>query len=555
MNPGFFGAVSKQSFLLPGAETRQVERLYCAIGHRAFQHAIGVSELFEHEGNVVGIDGVLLDMPNALKNPTFDAVRNRVMTTHAFAQLRGAIQGVYFDAKEGRLLVHGDFGRQRPIFYYHSHDLFVFASSMQQLRELVSEFGVEPHVDETSSLFLLTYSSIPGDRTLLSGFKKLGAAASIEFYKGEIRVVERFDWMQFERNVSDESRAIDLLQDAFSASLKRMVDYNTTNQFEQYNMLSGGIDSRMVLMGTIDNRRDVHTICFSKKNYIDELISAQIARDFQTSHHFVDLNDGEYMIHTESINEYDGTINYLASAHHRFALHKADLKNPGILFSGQLGNELLHDFYAQGLESDQVFRSMALFDSGYLDSLHEMERLWQSTPDAVQFKLLHRAFLYTNSASYSTLSKAFLMSPFVDPDFISVALSLHPDLLRNHRVYLKWMERVYPEATKYRWERFNSRPRLGFELECAKWLTKFKIRFYHKSTHYRFGSMSPIDYWYRANENIRGHFDSYVRENMEVLPVQSEARRLIEEQYARMTTINRAAVYTLLHQLRILLNT
>ncbi len=31
MNPGFFGAVSKQSFLLPGAETRQVERLYCAI--------------------------------------------------------------------------------------------------------------------------------------------------------------------------------------------------------------------------------------------------------------------------------------------------------------------------------------------------------------------------------------------------------------------------------------------------------------------------------------------------------------------------------------------
>jgi hypothetical protein len=67
--------------------------------------------------------------------------------------------------------------------------------------------------------------------------------------------------------------------------------------------------------------------------------------------------------------------------------------------------------------------------------------------------------------------------------------------------------------------------------------------------------MSPIDYWYRANENIRGHFDSYVRENMEVLPVQSEARRLIEEQYARMTTINRAAVYTLLHQLRILLNT
>jgi asparagine synthase (glutamine-hydrolysing) len=225
------------------------------------------------------------------------------------------------------------------------------------------------------------------------------------------------------------------------------------------------------------------------------------------------------------------------------------------MFSGQLGNELLHDFYAQGLESDHVFRSMALFDSGYNDSLHEMERLWQSTPDAVQFKLLHRAFLYTNSASYSTLSKAFLMSPFADPDFISVALSLHPDLLRNHRVYLKWMERVYPKATKYRWERFNCRPRLGYALECAKWATKVKIRLYHKPTHYRFGSMSPIDYWYRANENIRDHFDSYVRENMEVLPFQSDTRRLIEEYYATMTTINRAAVYTLLHQLRTLLKT
>jgi asparagine synthase (glutamine-hydrolysing) len=553
MNPGFYGALSAGPFIIPGAETRQAECLYYAIGHQPFEHTVGGCALFEFEGSVAGLDGLLLDGSIDLNRLNFQGVDEIVSSSLSFSRYRGAIQGVYFNAREGRLFLHGDFGRQRPIFYYHSASLFVFASSLQQLQQLVSALGVSPKMDDTGAMLLLTYSSIPGEGTLLEGFKKLGPAATLEFYNQRIRIESRFDWMRFERSIINERQAIDLLHDSFSSSLRRMSDYNSAHQHEQYNMLSGGIDSRMVLMGTVELRKDIHTICFSKRHYLDELISAEIARDFQTDHAFVDLGDGAYMTKSDSANEYDGTINYLASAHHRYALHQLSLQNPGVLFSGQLGNELLHDFYAQGAESDAVFRSLVLFNAGYEATREEMNRLWQSTPAPVQFKLLHRSFVYTNSASYSTLSKAFLMSPFVDPDFVSTALSLHPSFLTNHRIYLKWMARVFPQAMHYKWERFNCRPILGPQLDWAKWYTKVMIRCYHKPNLYKNGSMSPIDYWYKTNRSIVNHFDSFVLQNRDILPTSSMVRRLVGEYYPSMNAMNKAAVYTLLHQLRTLL--
>ena len=460
-----------------------------------------------------------------------------------FNTIEGPVQGCYFDQKSSTLTIHVDFARQHPIFYYSSDKVFAFAHSLEKLIGILKENDIVIRADENGAALLLSYASILGDKTIVQGVRKLMPGHSLVYVKGEFKLINRDNLQNLERSITDKSKAIDMLDDVFSKATDAMVRANSELNADQINLLSGGIDSRMVFMQTIKSSENINTLCFSAKGYLDHTISEQISSDFKANYNFCDLNPGNYVMCTDSVEDYDGTINYLASAHHRYALK--NFTNQGIIASGQLGNEILAEFYTPNCNFIYTLDSISTMKGVGIDA----KEIWDITPESTLFKLYNRGFLYTNSAAYSTVNGT-LYSPFTSKEFVITALQLHPSLLKNHYIYLEWMKSKYPEAIRYNWERYKSKPVGGMSLKLAKLKMSVLTRFIYPLSKFRSSSMSPLQYWFNESQEIQQFFENTFVDNMEHLDSVPSLASFVKQNYGSMNITNKASVLTLLMALK-----
>ncbi|MBM72509.1 MAG: hypothetical protein CL847_06980 [Crocinitomicaceae bacterium] len=460
-----------------------------------------------------------------------------------FNMLEGPTQGFHYDPQSRKLALHVDFARQHPVFYYHKSQLFAFANSLEKLCELLKAHDIKIKADEQGASMLLTYSSILGNKTLVKGVRKLMPGYSLFYSDNKVELINRNNLQDLDRHISDKSSAIELLDSTFKSVTNAVATTNADLGADQINLLSGGIDSRMVFMQSVKASNSVSTLCFSAEGYLDHQISQQISKDYNIDYNFCNLNPGTYMMCTDSMEDYDGTINFLASAHHRFALN--NFNNQGIIASGQLGNEILAEFYNPNNDFYDTLESITTMKGvggGEKD-------VWNATPDSTLFKLYNRGFLYTNSAAYSTLDGT-LYSPFTSKEFVKAALQLHPSLLKDHFIYLEWMKARYPESICYKWERYRVKPVVGMSLKLAKLKMSILTRFIYPLSNFRCDSMSPLQHWYKESKILQQFFSKTFEENIEQLDSVPSLESFVKQNYAFMNITNKASVLTLLLALK-----
>lgn len=501
------------------------------------------------ESTVYGCSGMWLNAPQAMwsNSPTILPKIKSMLSDHLlFEEISGTLHGFIFNTSTKELLLHVDFARQNPLFYYRSKEVFAFAYSLKKLLSLLKETTFFPEKDEEGAALLITFASIPGEKTLYKDICKLLPGHSIHWSRGQLEVFPRKNLLDIKRDLNDEKQAAELLDQQFQKSISETHDINHSFKGIPTHLLSGGIDSRLVFIATCQKAEKIRSLCFSKQGYLDDQISREIAEDFNSEHHFFDLQKGEYMMNLDSVEEYDGTINYLASAHHRAALSGTPMESLRILASGQLGNEILSEFYKENNSAEQTFGSMITCSDFLPFCLSTIQKVWEQTPDSGIFKLYHRGFLYTNSAAYSTALFGTLFSPFTSKGFVHAALRLSPKLMHQHKIYLHWLNYYYPEAKRYVWERYGARPIDNQILRWAKWKTKFATKLIHPITRYRNASMTPIEDWYRSSAELQEFFKNTFHQYHEVLDFYPRLAPLIKEKYPSMSVLNKASVLTLL---------
>jgi len=546
MKPGFYGYVALRALNGTFTFENKTEGTHVAIGHDDFGHPAGRVILTQDNSTISGLSGAWLNAPVSGPADMPGAVARAVKSAEDFGHVRGPVQGLSTDSQIGRLLLHTDSAAQRPFFIYTEKDMALFASTMARLTILMTQNGITPQPDTTGAAALLAFGSIPGEKTLVKGVQKTRAGSTTTVTLDGLRTELHTDYSRIKRTEQTEARAIERLQQAFCDAVRSVVDYNRINDFTQNNLLSGGIDSRMVLMETLNHTDQVNTICFSQAGYLDQSISAAIAADMGTRHTHYDLAQGHYIMRTATVDDYDGTINYLASAHHRSMLDDLAPVRHGLLSGGQLGNEIMGEFLKSGYQPDHVIESLLTDSQFYLQCREYLRGVWEKTPEPVVFKLHNRAFLFTNSAAYSTMHRGLLCSPFTDPDFLKVALSLPERYLKHQMLYLKWMETTYPRATRYSWERYRARPVWGARLAAARIRMKWMTKFVYPLTRFKNASMNPLDHWLAQSPELQAFFRDTFEENRARLSHFPELKEAVEKSYPKMNVFNKASVLTLL---------
>jgi asparagine synthase (glutamine-hydrolysing) len=530
-------------FILRKAESQQWQGSFYLIGENSAVHQ---GLLHDGQEEAFGLSGAWFNAPNADWFTNSQLVRSSVCSPKAFDALDGLVHGFFYSKNENSLLLHVDFARQRPIFYFQDQDFFAFAPSVAELIKLLKNNRKTIEPDQEGAAMLITFASILGIKTLIKGVHKLLPGHSMIWKGSECSVFPRTNLLSIERNVADEAEAVQMLATAFEKATRQMIAFNQNTRLQQINLLSGGIDSRVVLLECLHQKAKTEALCFSKRDYLDHRISEKIAGDFNVPYHFYDLKSGEYMISTDSVDEYDGTINYLASAHHRAALSSLEKIKKGVVVAGQLGNEILAEFFKPHATPDLTFGSIMTYGAAFALCKNAAYEAWNYTPDITVFKLYNRGFLYTNSAAYSTID-GVLFSPFTSAEFVKCALQLHPRLVNNHRVYLDWIQRSYPQAQRYKWERYRTVPVRGLGLKVAKLKMKAMMKLVYARNNFIGASMTPVDGWYAQSQQLRDFFIREYKEKENVLELYPQLKELIEKDYINMSVINKGSVITLLN--------
>lgn len=519
-----------------------------AFGQVRPSHEVQRSVLAAENDEVFGIHGVWL---NAL-DPEWDHPRHRdntrsvVSSSKSFDEAEGPLQGMTWSSSEERLCLHADFARQHPLFYFVHEGGLVFSFSVESLVGHLRALGFPVEPDEEGGALLLTYGCILGDQTLVQGIRKLMPGHSLEWTPNAWKVKARTELLEVARDLNSELDATEALHAAFVDSVAEIHRVNQAAGRASHALLSGGLDSRMTALALGRSAPDLSCLCFSARNYADHQISQELASDQGWRYVFHDLGQGDYLRERASVMEYDGCVNYLASAHHRSALEGAHLPGLGILGSGQGANVLLTDTFRWRQSGDEVLAGMVSYRGVLSTALPSARRAWEACPGVQAFKIVNRGFLYTNSGAYSTAHFGVLWSPFTSRRFVLQALRLHPDLVSGQRAYLAWMARHFPEALKYDWERYGVPPVRGARLRLAQGWARVRAKLQSYLPQRRSSSMSPLQHWYDTSPELQAFFANSFDEHRDQLARFPHLRGAVERDFSGMNVMNKASVLTLM---------
>lgn len=548
MRAGLFGAVGSGTVHVPGAQVQCPGPWTFALAEEGQPHPVQQSVLSATSVGAMGLHGVWLHPPRWGWGDGLEekACQDVVSSPEAFRSIEGVMQGCAWNAQENTLLLHADFARQHPLFWVIHDSGLLFANSVDRLVRLMRENGLDVVPDEEAAALLLTFGCVVGDRTLVQGVRKLMPGHSLRWTPTSFSVEPRDHLGNIQRDLLTLPEAASALDAAFKDSIHAMVEANRQAGCVQHNLLSGGLDSRLVALATSGCAENVVTMCFSAKGYRDEHFSADIASAWGLTHRFHDLGQGEYMMETSSVMEYDGCVNFLASAHHRSALEALRPEQLGLLASGQGANVLLTDVHRWTSDGDDVLKGMVWYGGVKSRAWPSAKAAWEAFPNPQVFKVINRGFLYTNSGAYSTAHRGVLWSPFTSQAFVKTALRLDPRLVSGQQAYLAWMASHWPAATKFPWERYGVRPVLGWRLRLAQVWAKVEAQIGKRFPRWAPGSMSPIQVWHDQSPRIQDFYRQTYVSHREWLSLYPELKTTVERDYATMSVMNKASVLTLL---------
>ncbi len=200
----------------------------------------------------------------------------------------GRLQGMFsfclYDGQQRQLLLARDRAGEKPLFYYHRGQKFVFAS---ELKALLLDPSIPRKLYPAAFEFYLAYGYVPGELCLLQGIKKLPPAHAMvyDLARSTTRIWRYWQLPQpASDDVRDEHELVAELESLLEDSVRRQLVADVPVGV----MLSGGVDSSLVTaMAARVSSLPVRTFTVSFPGFgaYDESPHARlVARHFGTEH-------------------------------------------------------------------------------------------------------------------------------------------------------------------------------------------------------------------------------------------------------------------------------
>lgn len=505
----------------------------------------------EDDTYIIGIDGVILNL-NQLRNEyAISDFFNLVTTLYRKEKEKvatcftGEFCGFIFDKVQEKLLFFMNPTGTKNAFYFHDADGFIITPDLHTLSLSKSPIHVN-RLNKSASYSLLTLGGMLENETLIEEVFRLQAGKCITWDHSGFNVSTYHSFNDVSPSVSDKEKALELIDAAFNESLDLEYGKDKEYNLQHLTTLSGGLDSRMNLLKAIQRGFNPESFCFSQSGYSDDKIARLIAEDKGILHHFISLDEGNYVFDLEeNTDTYNGLIFYLASAHLNYALKQLPLDSFGLIHTGQIGDVVVGgSFLPKNLDSNDFSEALKPISNKLVHKLQP--RLKDNYASIELAKIYNRLFNVTVAGSLTTESNhSYLVSPFLNTSFIEVALSIEPKLKQHHKLYLEWIKSYLPGAANYRWEATGFKPNAKWKKEFSRYTQKARSMYYNRLKREDKLSMNPYQFWFENNKKIQVEYDKFFELHSAEIK-EKELKKDLEMLYKTGTLLEKSQCITLL---------
>lgn len=528
--------------------------------YKNFNKKFTKEKIFQEDNDVlVVIDGVLLN-DKELKNQygatdNFNLIKTMYESQgiNLVNSLRGNFYGMIYDKKKNEWSIFTNHLGNKPVYYFFdkTKSTLVVSSDLFDLVKSLRVLGIRANIDELGSYYMLTFGYMIGDTTLLENVKRI-EPGTILTLKDESIKLNQYYFLDNENYLTDsEDKIIDNMYELFNDSIDKSFRKDAENGYKHISYLSGGLDSRMIAVGAKKlGYDDITTITFSENYSRDEQIARAIASDFKLNSIFRSLNNGDFLMDIDDAVDGNFGQNIYSGAMHLVSTNKLiNFDEFGFIHNGNLA-DVMHGDYIDAPKHTPPSIDNWMYSKVLKDKVEFIvPAVREKYANEEKFAIYNRGINGMYNGSVSALDISETCEPFTNQDVIAYCSRMEPKHKYKEAVFLKMIQKYYPEATKYKWQKWNVNP--------TEINTKFMGTVFGKAYRVldgqiqRFASqsnnMNPFDKWYSTNENLRNFINEYLKENLHLLDGYKELKSDCEKLINTNRVMEKTQVMTLLN--------
>jgi asparagine synthase (glutamine-hydrolysing) len=389
-------------------------------------------------------------------------------------KLNGAFAVAIWDRTHNKLIVANDRLGLYPLYYSSHNGTLLFSSGV---RSLLVDPTLPRDIDPTAIAQFLTFDHVLDDRTFLEAVRLLPQASLLVYQDGNFSIKRYWD-IQYP-DIYPLRSEFDYM-DEFLALMRQAVSRQSPRGIPAGILLSGGLDSRLLLAYLVGEHEAIHSFTWGIPNCDDARFAAQLAKRAGSRHHFFELKP-DWLLDkaNEAVRITDGMGNIINM--HALATLDEEAQFAQVIYKGFLGDAMFgfglrHQFWAkydeatrpkahfqvhtdQGVitftprEQDEYFTDV--FKSRVKNSVAEsyIAGMDDSRSEILANQRLY--FDYRQRVPRMTIkgvevvrSQAMVRLPFCDNDLVEFSIKAPPGLLYQRRLMIDAFIREFPKLAQ-----------------------------------------------------------------------------------------------------------
>lgn len=511
---------------------------------------------------LVILDGVILN-DNDLKKRypsenNFELIK-RMYKIHGINfvdMLRGNYYGIIYDYSNNNIHAFTNHLGNKPLYRYFDKEsgTVIFSSDFYDILKVLKEIRIKYSLDELGAYYLLTFGYMIMETTLIEEIKKVNPGTIITYNHKDL-IETQYYFLDNENFISDsEDKIIRNMKELFEVSIDEAFSKDDEYGYKHLCYLSGGLDSRMIpLVARKLGYDNITTLTFSENNSRDEKIARKIAADMTFENIFKSLNNGNFLKNISQVVDANyGQIVYSGAAHLYDATNSLNLEPFGFVYNGNLA-DVMHGDYVEGKKHTKPCLKNWAYSKRLLNKVSFIERqVEEKYGNEERFAVYNRGINGVYNGSISMLDKMETCEAYTQHDIIKYCSRMEPKYKYKEAIFLKMIQKYYPEATKYKWQKWNLKPTEFNSKFMGTFTGKvFRVLDAQMQLHFsQSNNMNPFNKWYNNNKELMNFINNYIRDNIDILSSYKDLKKDCEEIYIQGNVIEKTQVMTLIEFLK-----
>ncbi|WP_088825967.1 MULTISPECIES: asparagine synthase-related protein [Listeria] len=483
------------------------------------------------------VDGVILNKLDLMEKYEIKD-RNMFSLTQKMAQsaskpffneFRGHFSGVFLDKTSHTFNLYTNHIGNKEVFYYldKQTDILYFGTDIDILVKLVHKHaGKRFKLKKNAAYSMITHSYTLCNDTLFEDMYRLTPGHYLQYSANGI---EKKCYFEIDNTPIDitEEEAMAKIDELFRNSVKRSFEKDKEYGYKHIAALSGGLDSRMTTWVAHDmGYTDTLSYTFSQTDYMDETVPKKMASELKNEWLFKSLDNGIYLYKyfEEAVKISGGRCQSCSITPTLSMANTLNMDQFGIVHTGHLGGAILGTYYEKG-RKQEFHPGSGANSTRLIEKVQYTEENSFHLKDKEIFKLYNRGFTGNLMGLKPFLKTTEAISPYTDVEFMSFTLTLPFKYRTGHNIYIKWINKYYPEAANFVYDKVKgkiNRKLIRVKGVSIPWtsipaafvkLVKIKLGLKLNSKNH----MNPIDYWAKINPDLSNFYQESFNKNIDLI--------------------------------------